>query len=79
MLGMAKKSNKPKKGPGRPAGRIPTVPIFARIAPALGQALDGYVASVRPKTTQTAVLELALEEYLAKHGFWPPAAGDSAD
>lgn len=64
--------NKNHKKPGRPAGRKPTYNASLRLNPSLGAALDSYIASVKPATTQRAVLELAVEEYLAKHGFWPP-------
>lgn len=76
MPGMAKKP--PKRRPGRPRGRTPTETIFARVSPDLAKALDSYVSTFRPKTTQTAVVEVALEEYLTKHGFWPPAAEPTA-
>src|ERR1700722_19544459 len=64
---------KPKKKMGRPAtGRTPSTAVFARVSPELGKALDAYVESIRPRTTNTAVVSLALEEYLTRAGFWPP-------
>jgi hypothetical protein len=77
ILGMAKeRTNKPKKL-GRPAtGRTPTTTVFARISPDLGKALEAYVESVRPRTTTTAVVSLAIEEHLARVGFWPPAGAE---
>jgi hypothetical protein len=64
---------KPKKrGPGRPAGRKPVYNAHVRILPSLGEALDRYVDSIKPATTQRAVIELALEKYLVEVGFWPP-------
>lgn len=67
---MAKK--KPN-GPGRPAtGRKPTITIYARVRPELGEALEAYLASLRPRPTGTAVLEAALEDFLQGKGFWPP-------
>ena len=38
----------------------------------LRDALSGYIRGVRPKTTATAVAQMALEEFLAKQGVWPP-------
>lgn len=61
-----------KKKVGRPPGRKPVYNAHVRLRPTLGEALDRYVDSIKPATTQRAVIELALEEYLAKHGFWPP-------
>jgi hypothetical protein len=74
MLHMSekKKGKAGGRGPGRPPGRVPSVTIFARVPPALGEALEAYVEATRPKTTNTAVVELALERYLSEVGFWPP-------
>lgn len=35
--------------------------------------LEAYIASRRPKPTKTAVVILALEEFLVREGFPPPA------
>lgn len=61
-----------KKRP--PQGRSPSVTVFARVSPELGSALDAYIEGTRPRTDKTAVVALALEEYLTKVGFWPPPA-----
>lgn len=62
-----------KKGkPGRPTGRKPTDTIFARVPPELGKAIDDYLGTLRPQPTLTAVVKVAIEEYLERHGFWPP-------
>lgn len=63
---------KSEKKLGRPPGRKPAVTVFARIDPRLGSALERYVDSVVPKTTATAVVELAISQYLERVGFWPP-------
>jgi hypothetical protein len=42
--------------------------ISRRISRPLMERLRAYVASVKPATTDTAVIELALEEYLDKVG-----------
>jgi hypothetical protein len=53
-------------------------PLNVWIASELRDALDAYVEGIRPKTTQTAVVSLILEDYLAKHGFWPPASSSTS-
>jgi hypothetical protein len=64
-----KKTNKP----GRPSsGRTPTTTIFARVPPDLGKAIDDYLDSLRPAPTLTAIVRVALEEFLQAKGFWPP-------
>lgn len=71
MLGMKDKKKTGK--PGRPAtGRTPVFSLHVGIKPALGEALEAYVASIVPKTTLRAVTEMFLEESLRKIGFWPP-------
>ena len=34
--------------------------------------MDEYVESTRPRTTAKATVEAALEDFLAREGFWPP-------
>jgi hypothetical protein len=41
------------------------------------EALRAYLASVRPRTTKTASVEVALEEFLRARGFWPPGVGQT--
>jgi hypothetical protein len=68
--------SKDKKGRGRPAtGRTPSVTIFARVPPALSEALDAYLESLRPKPTTTGVMIAALEDFLQAKGFWPVKGG----
>lgn len=67
IAGMAKK--KPKGG-DKPT-RAPNYTVFARISPELGEAFEAYIASLRPRPTATSVLEMFVEEGLAKVGFWP--------
>jgi hypothetical protein len=57
-------NNKPNRSPSRV--------VFARISPALGEALDRYIDSLRPRPTMTSVLEVMVEDYLKSKGFWPP-------
>lgn len=61
-----------KKKRGRPPGRKPVYNAHVRIRMSLGEALDRYIDSVKPATTQRAVIELALERYLTEQRFWPP-------
>jgi hypothetical protein len=79
MPGMTDKPKKPRRKPGRPQGRTPSVTIFARINPELAKVLQAYIDGVKPKTTTTAVVELALERYLTEVGHWPPPADKSAE
>jgi hypothetical protein len=66
-----KGKGKGKKRVGRPStGRTPTVTIFARVPPALAEALEAYLDSLRPKPTTTAVMIAALEDFLQAKGFW---------
>lgn len=66
---MAKK--KPK-GAGVPKpNRSPSYSLYARISPELGEALNRYVESLRPRPTLASALEMILEDALAKAGFWP--------
>lgn len=62
---------------GKKPNRTPAVTIFARIKPRLGRALEDYINSVRPRTSTTAVLEAALEDFLSVQGFWPPKTPDA--
>src|SRR5262249_25900156 len=84
ILDMPAKKSSSKKGSrksaaGRPAtGRTPTTTLFARGPPELGEALDAYLDSLRPQPRPTAVVRVALEEYLRSKGFWPwPPPGPS--
>lgn len=86
VLGVAKSTKPPEEGegprkPGRPAtGRKPTYILYARIQPRLGAAFEAYIEATKPKPSQTAALELALEEFLTSRSFWPPpASGDQSD
>jgi hypothetical protein len=70
---MAKK--KPK-GDGVPKpNRSPSYSLYARISPELGEALNRYVDSLRPRPSLASVLEVFIEDSLAKAGFWPEQKG----
>lgn len=71
---MAKKTPPPddeKRGRGRPPGARPTVTVFARVAPELGEAFAAEVSKLRPKTSVNAVVEMLIEEWLKDRGAWP--------
>jgi hypothetical protein len=74
---------KPKPKPGRqpdPGPKKPTrtgKPINVWLPAPLRDALDAYVDSLRPEPSTTAVVVVALEEYLSRVGFWPPPADPS--
>lgn len=50
-----------------------TVPVSARISSKLAKVLKRHVDTVRPRSNNSAVIELALEQYFAGLGQWPPA------
>ncbi len=62
---------KQKRTRSKPVQR--TEPREAFHLPAdLREALVKFVDDARPETSKTAVIKLALEEFLTKHGYWPP-------
>lgn len=73
VMGRRKKASQPepdmsppKKRPRK--GTALTLWIDDRLA----GALTAYLNSLRPKPTRTAAVSVALEEFLARVGFWPP-------
>jgi hypothetical protein len=46
---------------------------------ALLDALLRYVGQTRPETTKSAVIRLALEEFLTRAGMWPPPQPGQGD
>ena len=75
MLTMSK-DRKPKPGQGdtrksraRDEGKV--VPYTVELTPDHAQALEA--CRIQERRTKKAVVLLALEEYLAKAGLWPPA------
>jgi hypothetical protein len=67
---MARKQPKPEK-----RGRTGK-PIQVYLSDELSAALDAYVEATRPKSTKTAVIEMALEDLLRRSGDLPPAEGE---
>ena len=67
-----KKTTSDQSQPGKP-NRRPSVTLFARVDPALGQAFNEYVDSLRPRTSTQAVLEMLIEQHLTQLGRWPTA------
>lgn len=76
---MAQKKTGDGEGGARKPNRSPSYPLFARIPPALGEALDAYLASLEPRSTAAAVVELALQKLLKEKGFWPPKQQDQPE
>jgi len=62
--------SKQAKG-GRPAPRRPTKTVFVRLAAELAEAVEAYLASLRPRPTLTGLVGVALEEFLERRGCWP--------
>jgi hypothetical protein len=61
---------KPKRG--RPNSKNPKVDSVAiRLSADLMAAWNAYLESRTPKVTKTAALTTAIEEFLARNGFWP--------
>lgn len=77
---MTKKKPAPRgEGSKKPQGRSPAYTVFARVPIQLGQALEAYVNSTRPRTDKAAVVEVALEDFLTKVGFWPRPADEQKE
>ncbi len=43
------------------------------LPPSLREALESYIERTRPRPVKSAVLRLALEEFLERQGLWPPS------
>jgi hypothetical protein len=54
----------------RPSRSGRNVNVWLR--PDLGEALGAHLETARPRTSLTAVIEAALEEYLKSRGLWFP-------
>jgi hypothetical protein len=74
---MAEPKKKPagKRKPPKRTGK----PLNVWLPEPLVAALEAYVTASRPRTSKAAVTEVALEEFLKKHGHWPPAPPPPAD
>lgn len=69
---------KTQKGKGRPStGRRQTVPVYARIDPALAKAFNEYVDSLEPKTSASAMVELLIKRLLRELSLWPDKEGEA--
>ena len=70
MEGMATNNDQPKKI-GRPRhGVNPKSPMTVRLPPEMLDAIAKQLAESR--RTLSVEVQIALEEYLTKHGKWPP-------
>jgi hypothetical protein len=54
---------------GKKPNRKPAFTLYARIKPSLGEAMDAFLEATTPRTSQSAVTELALEEFFRSRGF----------
>jgi hypothetical protein len=73
---MAKNRAKPVPAPSGDEGPKRRA-INARLPDPLADALEAYLASLRPAPTATAVTLVAIEEFLERKGFWPPGSTPS--
>jgi hypothetical protein len=71
---MGRKQKPPADGPKKGQGRSPFYQVYVRIRPDLGVAFERYLATLRPRSSNTAVVEVMFEEFLASRGFWSPPA-----
>jgi hypothetical protein len=46
------------------------------VSPKLLEAIDAYIESLRPEPSRTAVWQVAMEDFLAAHGFWEQEKDD---
>jgi hypothetical protein len=69
MLGMAdRKKNRNKGGRARQRGEVRL--INAEVDPRLDDAVEEFM--IRDRRSKKVVITMALEEFLQKHGLWPP-------
>jgi hypothetical protein len=59
-----KKDESSEDRPSEPTNRVM---VTRRLPRDLWTRLQNYVASIEPRTTDTAIIELALKDYLDKH------------
>ncbi len=68
MLGVAeRKKDKQAQKPNR-TGKATSFYMRDKLA----AALEAYLDSLKPRPSAKGAIELALEEYLERKGFWPP-------
>lgn len=72
MLYMAKKRPDSKRTQGIDRHTKPRLAFH--LDARLLAALERYISETKPRPTTTAVVVLALEEYLEERGFWPSSA-----
>lgn len=70
---MIEMKDKPSRTQKRQQNRSPSYIVYARVNPSIGEAMDAFIAKTKPTPSQTAVVELALEEFFSKHGVMPEA------
>lgn len=70
---MAKKKPKGDEESNSPSSYT----VYVRIDPALGEAFDAEIKTMRPKPSARAVVEMLIEEWLKSRKAWPPKEGGS--
>lgn len=70
MSVMSKRKPKGEATSSRPPRSGRNVNVWLR--PDLGEALEVHLETARPRTSLTAVIEVAIEEYLKSRGLWSP-------
>jgi hypothetical protein len=74
---MAEPKKKPGRGKPKAADRHTEPRESFHLPQALLDALLTYVDRTRPETSKSAVIRLALEEFLASKGLYKPEDGES--
>lgn len=70
-IGKKQPSAKQSEGETKPKGGRTKVGFFVELPPALLEALEAYLATLRPKVLKTNLTQTLFEDFLTKQGFWP--------
>ncbi len=66
-----------KRKSGRPKGRTPVINFMGRLPLPLNAALERVME--RTSRTKNAAIRIAIEEYVAREGEWPPPSNPSPE
>lgn len=69
---MGKKQPEPAPEKQPAPNRADAGSLYVQMNQALRDALDAYIASLRPKPSMKAVIVQWIEDQLREAGFWPP-------
>jgi len=64
-------SRKRQPGESKPVQRF-GIPLHVWLDEDLARAFTAYIESTEPRVFRTSAVEVALKDFLRKHGFWPP-------